>query len=71
MNRSRRKDMPFSDAVKRGRDLRLGRAHKDYIIGQHWLSVAYERICAGEDEISVMLDYGYICTCPYHSRKKP
>ena len=45
--------------VKRGRVLRLGRAHKDYIIGQHWLSSAYERICAGENEQEVMKDYGY------------
>ena len=48
-----------TDQTKRGRALRLGRAHSDYVIGQHWLSVAYERICAGEDEMRVMEDYGY------------
>lgn len=29
-------------------------------IGQHWLEVAHERIIAGEGELEVMLDYGYI-----------
>jgi hypothetical protein len=56
----------------RGRALRLGRAHKDYIIGQHWLSVAYERICAGEDEHDVLADYGYFDPTDtfYVARKK-
>ena len=44
---------------ERGRQLRIGHAHPDYVIGQHWLSVAYDRICAGENEIEVMRDYGY------------
>lgn len=43
----------------RGARLRLGHTHPGYIVGVHWLSVAYERICAGESEIAVMLDYGY------------
>jgi len=28
-------------------------------VGQHWLEVAYERICSGEDETQVMNDYRY------------
>ena len=46
--------------VIRGTRLRQGRWHKDYIIGVHWLSAAYERICAGERECEVMADYGYV-----------
>lgn len=42
-------------------ELRLieGHSHPGYVIGQHWLSSAYERICAGESELDVMQDYGY------------
>jgi hypothetical protein len=46
-------------ARKRGRVLRAGTAHADYIVGQHWLSVAYGRIVAGEPELEVLADYGY------------
>lgn len=34
------------------------------IIGQSWLSVAKERIDAGESELMVMKDYGYIYSFP-------
>jgi hypothetical protein len=34
--------------------------HPDYIIGNHWLETAYERICAGEKEADVMADYNYV-----------
>lgn len=46
------------------RELRLieGHSHPGYVIGQHWLSSAYERICAGEQELDVMQDYGYAPT---------
>lgn len=33
--------------------------HPGYIIGYHWLEVAYQRVCAGEDEKTVLEDYGY------------
>lgn len=35
-----------------------GTGHPGYVIGQHWLSVAYSRICAGEPEAQVLEDYG-------------
>ena len=31
-----------------------------YILGDHWLEVAYERICAGDREEEVMDDYGWV-----------
>ena len=34
---------------------------KKRLIGQSWLSVAQERIDAGEPEHRVMKDYGYVC----------
>lgn len=37
----------------------LDKRHPGKLIGQHWLEVAYERICAGESEVEVMADYGY------------
>jgi hypothetical protein len=39
--------------------LRDGTSHPGYIIGVHWMTAAYGRICAGEDEQQVMSDYGY------------
>lgn len=33
--------------------------HPGYIVGDHWLQIAYSRICAGDDEAEVMADYGY------------
>lgn len=45
--------------AERGKRLKTGRTHPGYIIGVHWLSVAYERICAGESETKVLRDYGY------------
>lgn len=57
------KQSPISSARQaireRGQRLKVGHDHPGYIIGIHWLSVAYERICAGESEVSVMRDYGY------------
>ena len=38
-----------------------GTSHPGYIIGEHWLITAYERICAGECEADVMADYGWVC----------
>ncbi len=42
-------------------DLLLGpeRRHPGYVIGDHWLEAAYDRIRAGEDERAVLADYGY------------
>jgi hypothetical protein len=31
-----------------------------YILGDHWLEVAFERICAGDNEDDVMDDYGWV-----------
>ena len=31
-----------------------------YIIGDHWLEVAFGRICAGDQEQAVMADYGWV-----------
>jgi hypothetical protein len=31
-----------------------------YIIGDHWLEVAFARICAGDSEAAVMADYGWV-----------
>lgn len=45
---------------ERGTALRIGHSHRGYIIGMHWLSVAYERICAGEPQLEVMADYGWV-----------
>ena len=39
--------------------LRSGDDHPGYVIGVHWMTAAYARICAGEDEPAVMRDYGY------------
>jgi hypothetical protein len=33
--------------------------HSDYVLGDHWLEAAYQRVCAGEDEAVVMADYGW------------
>ena len=33
--------------------------HPGYIIGNHWLETAYDRICAGEPESEVLADYGW------------
>ena len=45
---------------ERGTALRIGHSHRGYLIGIHWLAAAYERICAGEPEVEVMADYGYL-----------
>jgi len=34
--------------------------HPGYILGNHWLETAYERVCAGEGEANVLRDYGLI-----------
>jgi hypothetical protein len=39
--------------------LLCGDRHPGYVIGSHWLSTAYSRICAGESEEDVMRDYGW------------
>jgi len=31
-----------------------------YIIGDHWLEVAFGRICAGDSEQAVLADYGWM-----------
>jgi hypothetical protein len=31
--------------------------HPGYVIGNHWLETAYERICAGESEDAILEDY--------------
>ena len=33
--------------------------HPGYIIGNHWLETAYERVCAGEGEADVLRDCGW------------
>lgn len=47
------------ERLRRELSIRNGNTHPGYFLGQHWLSVAYERICAGDDEADVMADYGY------------
>ena len=37
---------------------RSTKRHPGYVIGNHWLESAYERICVGEAEDEVLLDYG-------------
>ena len=37
-----------------------GPVRPGYILGDHWLEVAYERICAGDREEKVMDDYGWV-----------
>lgn len=34
--------------------------HPGYVIGNHWLESAYERICAGEAEDDVLRDYDVV-----------
>lgn len=48
------------DILRRELALVEGQSHPGYVIGMHWLASAYHRICAGEPERDVMLDYGYI-----------
>jgi hypothetical protein len=31
--------------------------HPGYVIGNHWLETAYERLCAGESEDAILEDY--------------
>jgi hypothetical protein len=31
--------------------------HPGYLIGNHWLETAYERLCAGESEDAILEDY--------------
>lgn len=50
------------DGLKREKWLREGNHHPGYIIGDHWMTWAYWRICAGESEESVMEDFGYTYT---------
>lgn len=37
----------------------IGDGHPGYVIGTHWMSAAYARICAGEPEAEVLAEYGY------------
>jgi hypothetical protein len=53
------RDQARAATAVRGKRLKQGHTHPSYIIGIHWLSVAYERICAGESEVEVLRDYGY------------
>lgn len=39
---------------------RSTKRHPGYIIGNHWLESAYERICAGEAEDDVLRDYDVV-----------
>jgi hypothetical protein len=50
--------------------LECGCHHEGYVIGMHWLAVAYERICAGEPEAEVMEDYGYTYENPKKTLEK-
>ncbi|MGI9143634.1 MAG: hypothetical protein ACR2IJ_10650 [Fluviibacter sp.] len=34
--------------------------HPGYIIGNHWLEAAYERICTGEEVNAVLAEYGWV-----------
>ena len=49
-----------NDALKLELALVKGVSHPQYIVGMHWLASAYHRICAGEPEREVMIDYGYL-----------
>lgn len=49
-----------TDALRRELMLAKGCSHPGYVIGMHWLASAYHRICAGEPEREVMIDYGYV-----------
>lgn len=60
---AREKSAAYDRVRARGDALRDGNRHRGYIVGQHWLSVAYERICAGEPEPEVMADYGWQPRC--------
>ena len=33
--------------------------HPGYIVGDHWLQLAYSHVCAGDDEAEVMANFGY------------
>ena len=48
------------DALRRELALLEGRSHPGYVVGMHWLASAYHRICGGEPEREVMIDYGYV-----------
>lgn len=48
-----------ADSAEKARSLRDGDEHPAYVVGQHWLSLAYERICAGESEEQVLADNGW------------
>lgn len=39
---------------------RSTKRHPGYVIGNHWLESAYERICAGEAEDDVLADYDVV-----------
>ena len=39
---------------------RSTKRHPGYVIGNHWLESAYERICAGEAEDDVLRDYDVV-----------
>ena len=49
-----------------------GKRHPGYIVGNHWLETAYDRICAGEPEDKVLADYDVHrvqkCTCTLMAR---
>lgn len=34
--------------------------HPGYIIGNHWLEAAYERICTSEEIDAVLAEYGWV-----------
>ena len=34
--------------------------HPGYVIGNHWLETAYERLCAGEAEDAILEDYDLV-----------
>jgi hypothetical protein len=39
---------------------RSTKRHPGYVLGNHWLESAYERICAGEAEDDVLRDYDVV-----------
>ena len=46
----------------RGSDGGSERRHPGYVIGDHWLEAAYDRVCAGEHITQIMADYGWMRT---------
>ncbi len=61
------RDEYYEREIERLRDeIRLleGCHHPGYVIGYHWLASAYRRICAGEDEATVLADHEYVRVKP-------